>query len=141
MRNHGNVCAIYGVCTDPVGIVMEYVGGGSMLDCLANDKILLNTKKILKFAKDIAGGMSHLHAENIIHLDLACRNLLVSFAANDVQHVKITDFGLSRLVENETYQASAGSSFPVRWTAPETLSLGLVTRASDVWSRRDRRGR
>ena len=113
---------------------MEYVSGGSLLHCLANDKISLNTKKVIKFASDIASGMSHLHAENIIHLDLACRNLLVNFAAKDVQHVKITDFGLSRLMEADTYQASADSSFPVRWTAPETLSMGIISRGSDVWS-------
>ena len=44
---------------------------------------------VLELAKDIASGMSHLHAENIIHLDLACRNLLVSEGANDRQHIKV----------------------------------------------------
>jgi len=134
LRNHTNICAIFGVCADPVGIVMEYVEGGSLLSCLANEKIILTPKKVIKFAKDIASGMSHLHAESIIHLDLACRNLLVSFGANDVQTVKITDFGLSRIMDSDIYNASVDSAFPVRWTAPETLNMRLVSRASDVWS-------
>ena len=48
--------------------------------------------------------------------------------------MQITDFGLSRLMDSETYQASADTTFPVRWTALETLTLRLISRASDVWS-------
>ena len=97
------MCAIFGVCEDPVGIVMEYVSGGSLLQCIANEKIQLNTEKVIKFASDIASGMSHLHAENIIHLDLgnrnsdensltfpACRNLLVNFGYNNTQQIKVS---------------------------------------------------
>jgi len=134
LRNHTNICSIFGVCADPVGIVMEYVHGGSLLNCIANGKIVLTPQKVVKFAKDIASGMQHLHAENIIHLDLACRNLLVTFGENDNQTIKITDFGLSRIIESDSYKASSDAAFPVRWTAPETLILGIISRASDVWS-------
>ena len=71
---------------------MEYVDGGNLLSCLANDKINLTPKKVIKFAKDIASGMTHLHADNIMHLDLACRNILVAFGANDVQTLKVLQF-------------------------------------------------
>jgi len=134
LRNHANICSIYGICPDPTGIVMEFVPGGSLLSCLANNRMVLTPKKVVQFAREIASGMRHLHAENIIHLDLACRNLLVTFAENDVQHVKITDFGLSRIMESDTYKASSDANFPVRWTAPETLNMGLISRGSDVWS-------
>jgi len=134
LRNHPNVCAILGVCEDPVAIIMEYVPGGSLLNCVANKKVEMTPAKVIKYAKDIASGMSHLHAENIIHLDLACRNLLVGFRQLDDEQIKITDFGLSRIMEAETYTASKDATFPVRWTAPETLSMGIISRASDVWS-------
>src|SRR5688572_15916296 len=93
----------------------------------------MTPSKVVRFARDVASGMCHLHAENIIHLDLACRNLLVGFREDD-QQIKITDFGLSRIIDSDTYTASRDSTFPVRWTAPETLTMGMVSRASDVWS-------
>ena len=40
------------------------------MHCMASKQIDLDARKIVKFAKDIASGMSHLHAENIMHLDL-----------------------------------------------------------------------
>jgi len=133
LRNHPNVCSILGICTDPVAIVMEYVSGGSLLSCIANKKIQMTPTRVVKFAKDIASGMSHLHAENIIHLDLACRNLLVAFSLNDCS-LKITDFGLSRIIDSDTYTASKEATFPIRWTAPEALSMRIISRACDVWS-------
>jgi len=133
MRNHTNVCSIFGICTNPVAIVMEYVPGGSLLNCIANKKIAMTPSRIVKFARDIASGMSHLHAENIIHLDLACRNLLVTFTLDDCI-IKITDFGLSRIIDSDTYTASMEAKFPIRWSAPEVLSLRMISRACDVWS-------
>ena len=65
---------------------------------------------------------------------VACRNLLVGFRQLDDEQIKITDFGLSRIMEAETYTASKDATFPLRWTAPETLSMGIISRASDVWS-------
>lgn len=52
---------------------------------------------VLKMAKDIAAGMGHLHAEGIVHRDLATRNLLL----DENMNVKITDFGMSRVLESE----------------------------------------
>ena len=46
----------------------------------------------LNWAKQIAFGMSHLHASSYVHRDLAARNVLLS--QNLV--AKITDFGMSR---------------------------------------------
>ena len=37
-------------------------------------------------------------------------------------------------MEAETYTASSDATFPLRWTAPETLTMRMVSRASDVWS-------
>ena len=48
----------------------------------------------------IASGMEHLGAKNVIHGDLAARNVLVF--RND--HVKLTDFGMSKnMYQYQTY--------------------------------------
>ncbi len=36
--------------------------------------------------------------------------------------VKVADFGLARLMRDDTYTAHAGAKFPIKWTAPEGLA-------------------
>ena len=46
--------------------------------------------------------MEQLHKLNIIHRDIACRNFLV--CKNDSKYtIKISDFGLARSVDENTY--------------------------------------
>ncbi len=47
---------------------------------------------------------------------------------------KVSDFGLSRDLENESYYTSHGGQVPVRWTAIEALESKKYSTASDVWS-------
>ena len=62
--------------------------------------------------------------------DLAARNCLVS--ENHV--VKVADFGLARLIRDDTYTAHPGAKFPIKWTAPEGLAYNRFTTKSDVWA-------
>jgi len=49
--------------------------------------------------------MRYIEQEKHIHRDLAARNILV---AEDQRSVKIGDFGLSRVIEEECYTMSTG---------------------------------
>jgi len=73
----------------------------------------------------------YLESKRFVHRDLAARNILLSTKL----HVKISDFGLSRaLDQGETfYQASQGGRWPIKWYAPESYS-GVFSSQSDVWS-------
>ena len=48
--------------------------------------------------------------------------------------VKIADFGLARIINEDQYVARAGAKFPIKWTAPEAAIYGKFTIKSDVWS-------
>ncbi len=65
--------------------------------------------------------------------DLAARNCLVG----ENHLVKVADFGLSRLMTEETYIAHVGAKFPIKWTAPESLAYNKFSIKSDVWGKQN----
>ena len=48
--------------------------------------------------------------------------------------MKVADFGLARLIRDDTYTAQPGAKFPIKWTAPEGLAYNKFTTKSDVWA-------
>lgn len=64
--------------------------------------------------------------------DLAARNILV----DKNQTCKVSDFGLLREVPKEkcVYISQNQGPLPLRWMAPESVSKGIFSPASDVWS-------
>ena len=66
---------------------------------------------------------------NIVHRDLACRNILLA----EDKKLKITDFGMSREVE-EVYVKKTKGRLPLKWMAIESIISREFTTASDVWA-------
>ena len=49
--------------------------------------------------------------------------------------MKIGDFGMTRsMYDSDYYRFSRQGMLPVRWMAPESLTDGIFTPKSDVWS-------
>ena len=68
---------------------------------------------------------------DIVHRDLACRNILVG----EKKNLKISDFGMSRYVPtDEVYVPTSHGLLPLRWMAIESLLHREFTTSSDVWS-------
>ena len=36
---------------------------------------------------------------------------------------QVADFGLARLIREDTYTAQPGAKFPIKWTAPEVITI------------------
>ena len=91
-----------------------------------------SVREMLAFARDAAVGLEYLAEQHFVHRDIAARNLLLS----GENTVKITDFGLSRKIDTKSdyYRQGGITMLPVRWMAPECLSDGKFTAASDMWS-------
>ncbi|PVU89187.1 hypothetical protein BB559_005204 [Furculomyces boomerangus] len=73
-------------------LVMEYLNGG---DCASLLKTLgsLSEDWTRSYLAEVVLGLENLHAMNIVHRDLKPDNLLI----DQQGHLKLTDFGLSRL--------------------------------------------
>jgi serine/threonine protein kinase len=136
LQPHKNIAQIYGVCEhkNKTYVIMEYLPGGSldrMLQLKAEGKTISGDERI-RLAAGIASGMVHLHAQKIIHRDLATRNILIS-SDNSGLVPKVSDFGFSR------YSPAGGvyddmKVAPIRWMAPESLQRQHFSTKSDVFS-------
>lgn len=111
-------------------LVMEFVPGGS-LDRLVLSNRPLSVGQRVAMALDAAQGMAHIHSERVIHQDLALRNLLV----DDALHVKISDFGLSRIrkTTNSLTEVTQAMGTPSTM-APELIQGHVISNKIDVFS-------
>ncbi|XP_044164816.1 fibroblast growth factor receptor 2-like isoform X1 [Acropora millepora] len=148
LKPHPHVIKLLGCVTEsePLLVLIEYVPYGDLLgylrksrglnDTYFNDpdikpKTSLTSQQLMKFAWQIADGMSYLSLRKVVHRDLAARNVLVG----ERQTCKITDFGMARDVQKENiYERKTKGRLPVKWTAYESLLYGQYTTKSDVWS-------
>ncbi|XP_013420054.1 fibroblast growth factor receptor 3-like [Lingula anatina] len=116
LKPHPNVVTFLGSCTGDNGvplIIVEYLPNGNLQDYLRNDRLKqkalygnlhgissLTPCDLLKFALDVANGMSYLSSMAILHRDLAARNILVA----EDRTCKISDFGFVKdVIESHTY--------------------------------------
>jgi len=148
LKPHPHVIKLLGCVTEsePLLVLIEYVPFGDLLGYLRksrglNDtyykdpdikpKTSLTSQQLIKFAWQIADGMSYLSSKRIIHRDLAARNVLVG----ERETCKVTDFGMARDVQQENiYERKTKGRLPVKWTAMEALLYGTYSTKSDVWS-------
>jgi len=133
IRPHPNIVQVLGVSTDgpQIALVLEFCQGGSLDTLLFDKDDELGAAKTIKLSAGIAAGIYHLHQSNIVHRDLASRNVLLT---GDHQP-KIADFGMSRLLQTEKDTgATKSDTGPVRWMAPESLREKKYSIKSDVWS-------
>eukprot|EP00049_Salpingoeca_infusionum_P016498 m.338150 g.338150 ORF g.338150 m.338150 type:complete len:1920 (-) comp16084_c0_seq5:3106-8865(-) len=127
---HPNIVGLVGVVTrsTPVLAVLEYCENGSLIDFL--QKMTLRPAQRLQFARQCASGLAYLSDLKFVHRDIAARNVLVT---SDIV-CKISDFGMSRDMDDGDYYQSRGGALPIRWTAIEALEEKKFSTASDCWS-------
>jgi tetratricopeptide (TPR) repeat protein len=133
--NHFNIVPVYDGFTHRrfLVIVSEYIEGGSLRDWLvSNEKKASSLEKAVKIMQGILQGLTHLHSRKIIHRDLKPENILLKDGIP-----KITDFGVSRMVEtfsqSTALRYTKGAGAPL-YMPPEAFSDGNPMPQLDTWS-------
>ncbi|XP_022183816.1 ovarian-specific serine/threonine-protein kinase Lok [Nilaparvata lugens] len=118
---------------DAVFMVLEYMPGGDLKHKLCQEKRLRdNDCKIIFYQLFL--GVQYLHKQGVTHRDLKPENILLS-TENGILKVKISDFGLSKLIHAGTALKSHCGT--LQYTAPEVImSRGResYTPKVDIWS-------
>uniref|UniRef100_A0A8C2DXI8 Receptor protein-tyrosine kinase n=1 Tax=Cyprinus carpio TaxID=7962 RepID=A0A8C2DXI8_CYPCA len=125
--DHPHVCRLLGIClTSNVQLITQIMAFGCLLDYVRENKDNIGSQTLLNWCVQIAKGMNYLEECHLVHRDLAARNVLVKTP----NHVKITDFGLARLLGAEEKEYHV----PIKWMALESIRHWTYTHQSDVWS-------
>jgi serine/threonine protein kinase len=118
--NHPHIVSVYdiGDAEGALYIAMELVEGRTLREVMGGEP--MSVRRLLDLAVPAASALSRAHADGIVHRDLKPENLMVSRDG----YLKILDFGLAKLVENEPGQGSEVVT-AVSGTNPGTV-LGTV---------------
>lgn len=132
-----NIVQFCGACLQPTDtmMILEYMAGGDLMRAIQSD-----TKNELRWSRkggllmlDIARGLTFLHANKLIHMDLKSKNVLLN-GRKDL--AKIADVGLSRIIQS-TLGGQSSTPFGVgtfEYTAPEILLGRQCNEKVDVYS-------
>ena len=106
---HANICPIYelGEHDGQPFIVMQLLEGQTVqerIESASRQKKQLPASEVLDLALQIAADLEAAHAKNIIHRDIKPANIFITSRGE----VKILDFGLAKIVEEDERQPQAG---------------------------------
>jgi serine/threonine-protein kinase len=135
--NHTNIATIYGLeeVKDELFIVMEYIDGQNLRNILDEVSTKQNTpflpiKTVLNYITQIAQGLLAAHEKGIIHRDIKPENVMI----NSRGQIKITDFGLAKIVGSELLTKIGVIVGTVAYMSPEQTSGEPVDHRTDIWS-------
>jgi serine/threonine-protein kinase len=114
-------------------LVLEHVDG-VRIDRFADERRLSVNKRLELFLQ-VADAVAHAHANLVVHRDLKPSNILV----RPDGEIKLLDFGVGKLVEQETsaqttLTSGAANALTPECAAPEQARGEPVTTATDVYA-------
>jgi serine/threonine protein kinase len=133
---HPNLVSLYG-CTSrhsrELLLVYEYVSNGTVADHLHGKQTKhgkLSWPIRMNIAVETASALKYLHISDIIHRDIKTNNILLDAHF----HVKVADFGLSRLFPYDQTHVSTAPQGTPGYVDPDYHQCYQLTDKSDVYS-------
>ncbi len=135
--DHPGVVAVLDMGTLQDGkpyFVMQFVEGVTLRDVMAGRP--MPKERAADLLWQIGHALNAAHDKGIVHRDLKPENIMVQALEDEVQQIKIIDFGVAR-VENSLVSVGPATEMcvgTVRYMAPEQLRAERSTPASDIYS-------
>jgi serine/threonine protein kinase len=118
--------------------IMEFLQGESLADKLKRERFF-PPSRALQVAAQVADALAASHSHGIIHRDLKPENIFLINRGNNVDFVKVLDFGLAKLTQGEekvTHKTRTGSVMGTPYyMAPEQCEgKASVDHRADLYS-------
>jgi len=129
--DHQNICTIFEINESDDGqmfISMAYYGTETLKSKLAKSELTIDQS--IEIAIQVAQGLIKAHAKGIIHRDIKPANIIVQ----EDGAVKIIDFGLSKLMSDQTATKTDTTQGTVAYMSPEQAQGKQADHRSDVWA-------
>lgn len=119
---------------DRVAIVMDYVSGGALRDVLDRERTLppLIAAGVVALVLD---AVAAAHERGVLHRDIKPDNILLTERWRELRigEVKLTDFGIARLVEKQDRRTTGLLGTP-EYMPPELIAAGECSWPGDVYA-------
>ncbi len=127
---HPNIVAIYDFALHEGNpfLAMEYVQGISLAEALARGT-RFRIAEAVYIVRQMLDALACAHALGVVHRDVKPANVLLLASG----HVKVTDFGISRIETSHLTQTGSVVGTP-SYMSPEQCRAGQVDARSDVFS-------
>jgi serine/threonine protein kinase len=137
--SHPNVVQVHLAGQLPDGalyIVMEYLDGLSLQSALAAAGGSMPLPRALHIALQICDAAGEAHSEGVVHRDLKPENVMLVRRGEDVDYVKVLDFGIARLNWGDQSMATAAGLIfgTARYISPEGAQGEAVGPSGDVYA-------
>jgi serine/threonine protein kinase len=130
--DHQNVIKLLDLFDAPefLYLVMELATGGELFDRIVERESYseADAKEVMF---QLLSAIEYIHSRDIVHRDLKPENLLLETEDTDTK-IKLTDFGLSKIYDNEFMLVTACGT--PGYVAPEILSATLYGPPVDMWA-------
>ena len=138
--NHPNIVQVFdfGRVQNSVYLVMEFLKGEDLGRILMRDGPVA-VKRCVPILCQICDALAEAHGMNIIHRDLKPENVRVSRTMDGNDFIKVLDFGLAKIIEEEEEQTGAitarGSLVGTPYyMAPEMIRGRAMDQRVDIYS-------
>lgn len=128
---HPHVISMFDVVLhdDRPWLIMEYLPSKS-LAALIKEKGSLEPREVAEIGRQVADGLAAAHQAGVVHRDVKPGNVLIG----EDGRVKLTDFGVSRAVDDVQLTRTGLIAGTPAFLAPEVARGEAPTAASDVFA-------
>ncbi|KAF0977926.1 hypothetical protein FDP41_003248 [Naegleria fowleri] len=138
--DHPNIVRLLEVIDDPMNdkicLVFEYIDGGELMK-LNDDGILEAGQKPFSedearfYFRQLLNGLEYLHHNRVVHRDIKPSNILLTKS----REVKLSDFGVSKLLEDDEEDSLDDSQGTPAFLPPEACYKGKIQgKLADIWA-------
>ncbi|MCA9920723.1 MAG: serine/threonine protein kinase, partial [Anaerolineales bacterium] len=130
---HPNIVRVidFDVSDETYFMVMDYIAGKTLRDYL-DEQGILSGAEALKLSGQLTDALAYAHKNGAVHRDIKPSNVM--FADTECTHAVLTDFGITRLVDDATITTSGAIVGTPAYMSPEAVMGEKVDGRSDIYS-------